>query len=288
MLRRLGTDAFLVIVDDTVRYSYRPFAPCCLFSVTKSFVAATVGVAVDRGVLDLNDRVAQCLPTDYGFDNSEVTIADLLDMRGGVSESQFQTAVVYYSADLDALMRHVRPSSDRSFAYSNLTTQLLCRAVECRSGTRFDDFFEHNLWQPLSPAHCCRWSLDSERSRTIRAFGGLEMCAADAATLGLLYLNGGVVDGRRLLSESWIDHTINPLCSSTDRHNATYSRHWYVLRSGREFYAKGLFGQFVYVDCDSRTVIVRLGHREGKTDWIEMFRRIALSGTMWSNESDKR
>lgn len=47
------------------------------------------------------------------------------------------------------------------------------------------------------------------------------------------------------------------------------------LSRGCEFFAKGLFGQYLYVNRDTDTVIARFGVEQGPTDWIETFREIS-------------
>jgi CubicO group peptidase (beta-lactamase class C family) len=93
--------------------------------------------------------------------------------------------------------------------------------------------------------------------------------ARDLARFGLLYLNGGVWNGERLLSQAWIDfvRTSAPATAATGRQ---YGGQWWLVPEVRSdvprdaYAAAGNRGQYVIVVPSHRLVIVRRGLDYGK------------------------
>lgn len=84
-------------------------------------------------------------------------------------------------------------------------------------------------------------NIDSRRHDVAHAFGGITTTMSDLAKIGRLYLNLGVWEGKRIVSEGWIHLT-------TDYDpQASYRYSWYDVRyEGHEtgqypgFYAMGI------------------------------------------------
>jgi CubicO group peptidase (beta-lactamase class C family) len=93
--------------------------------------------------------------------------------------------------------------------------------------------------------------------------------ARDLARFGLLYLNGGVWNGERLISEEWIDfvRTPAPATATTGRQ---YGGQWWLVPDDRHdvprdaYATAGNRGQYVIVVPSHRLVIVRRGLDFGK------------------------
>jgi CubicO group peptidase (beta-lactamase class C family) len=99
--------------------------------------------------------------------------------------------------------------------------------------------------------------------------------ARDLARFGLLYLNGGVWNGERLLSEEWIDFVRTPAPATAGRGNQ-YGGQWWLVPDGRNdvpedaYSTAGNRGQYVIVVPSHDLVIVRRGldfGRQGFNRW---------------------
>jgi CubicO group peptidase (beta-lactamase class C family) len=92
------------------------------------------------------------------------------------------------------------------FDYSSGATELLAHIFQKETGQDIDAYGEKYLFAPLGIRH--HWKrtylgvVDTE--------GGLYVSGADLAKLGYLYMNGGVWDGRRLISEDWVKQSQTP------------------------------------------------------------------------------
>ena len=107
-------------------------------------------------------------------------------------------------------------------------------------------------------------SYDSKKHHTPHAFGGLAVAMLDLAKIGRLYLNKGVWDGKRIVSESWIEQS-----TAYSQDNEGYHFCWYNTSCiGADkpdfpgYYAMGIRGQVLFVNPYKNLIMVRLGLRD--------------------------
>jgi CubicO group peptidase (beta-lactamase class C family) len=99
--------------------------------------------------------------------------------------------------------------------------------------------------------------------------------ARDLARIGLLYLQGGVWDGERLISEDWIEFVTTPAPASAPNGNNYGGQFWLVPDDRHDvprsaFSTAGNRGQYVIVVPTHDAVIVRRGldyGRQGFDQW---------------------
>lgn len=73
-------------------------------------------------------------------------------------------------------------------------------------------------------------------------------------------LDGGVANGRRILSEEWARESTRPSGPSDAQARGGYGLQWWMVGSEGAYAAIGLQGQFIYVDPNTRTVVVKLSY----------------------------
>jgi CubicO group peptidase (beta-lactamase class C family) len=109
--------------------------------------------------------------------------------------------------------------------------------------------------------------------------------ARDWARFGALYLDDGMIGGKRILPEGWVNYSAAPTQSAwvgigagfwTNRgysYGAKYrtSLGWPV----ESFYASGTFGQYVIIVPSERLVIARLGTSGNRYDIEGVSRLVA-------------
>lgn len=261
-----------------------------VFSVTKSITSALVGIAVRDGDLDVDDPVADYVPSWRGTESSDVTVRELLSNTSGrfwsvdsdytqLTHAPDRTA---YAVGLDQQFPH-----GTTWAYNNAAIQVLDRVIRRATGRATDAFARDRLFEPLGMDHTFMTRDQSGRSTNVY-FGVFTTCL-DLARFGQLYLRHGAVGGERIVPKSWVRQSVGR--SSSDL-NAAYGYLWWVNRYGvvrgsmdpvgedgqplethtgqlvpdaspRLYSAIGLGGQIAMVDPDSRTIVVRLGPSNG-------------------------
>jgi hypothetical protein len=91
---------------------------------------------------------------------------------------------------------------------------------------------------------------------------GFNAIARDYLRLGLMMLRLGVADGRQVVPESWVrESTVNRISRRDEELGELgYGYQWWTVRSSSAYLAIGLQGQYIFVDPDTDTVIVKLSY----------------------------
>lgn len=226
-----------------------------LFSVTKSVNATLIGIAIDQGYIDsVEVRILDIFP-EYSERKeneiwNEMTIRDLLTMSSGLPQDDEEIGVwvmmlrdnwLDYIFSLDPII----PSYGRRFVYSNISSYLLSAILAKTTGDNPLDYARINLFKPLGITKYS-WDFKSPSGVHLGATS-LNLRTEDLAKLGQLYLNKGLWNGKRVVSEKWItdsiakDDNIIPWSRSFG-----YGFQWWLEKDG-SYSGRGSFGQFVIV-----------------------------------------
>ena len=115
------TEGLLVIHNDTIIYEnyglgLEPNEKHVSWSMSKSFIGTMIGVAVEKGLLNITDNIIDHLPEFAGTGYEGVTVEDLLQMRSGV---RYNEDYGDYNSDIIRFGRaFALGTSYRSFAQS--------------------------------------------------------------------------------------------------------------------------------------------------------------------------
>ena len=184
---------------DTLNETHR------LYSHSKSFTSTAVGFLVDDGKLDLDERVVDILsdkvPADPSDNLKALRVRDLLTMNVGAARTDAERDDSDGDWERAFLANTIDGRPGQAFRYDSGATYLLAAIVERRSGERMMDFLVRRLFRPLGIAKA--WSTTSP-SGTACGGWGMNMTTRELALFGQLYLNRGLWNGERILSEEWI------------------------------------------------------------------------------------
>jgi CubicO group peptidase (beta-lactamase class C family) len=152
------------------------------------------------------------------------------------------------------------------WAYSSPTTQLLARIVRDAVGGPEQTlrFAWRELFNPLG-MRSVTWELDG--TGVLQGSSYMFASARDWARFGLLYLQDGVVGGRKILHEDWVDFSAAATLDTdygagfwTNRSDHTYAKGRVAMGIPRDaFFASGDLGQRIVILPTQRMVVVRLG-----------------------------
>jgi CubicO group peptidase (beta-lactamase class C family) len=234
--------------------------PHMAMSVTKSVVAALVGIAVEEGLIgSVQDKVHEYYPgaSIAGQDSKkDMTIEHLLTMRSGLPDSQgcFRAADAGLAAFETPQAK--KPGRLFSFTYnSGAGPQCLIGIVENVTGMKLNDYADLMLFGPLGITNYTWETTDS--GSPIGGFG-LHMTARDMLRFGQLYLNDGVWNGQRILPEGWAAGTQPAFNTIVSYGLLFWGNGWGPLISG-SYEARGFHGQFITVYPEKGVVVVRTG-----------------------------
>ena len=285
LLDKTKTLSFIIIRNDSILYERyfdsdaATFYPS--FSVSKSFVSALVGIAIDEGYIkSVHQPITDYLTDLNGEGFKKITIEDLLNMKTGIKFSEnysspfAEVVKYYYGPDLKRYLKHLKIKEEpgKKYDYVSVSSLLLSMIIEKATGKKITDYLEEKIWKPLGMEFDASWSIDSKQHKTIKAFCCLNARARDFAKFGRLYLNNGKWNGNQIISENWIKNSLSYSKDSTA--NFYYNYQWRVGNEG-DFFAKGALGQFIYVYPSKNIIIVRTANEYGIDNWQDIFRYIS-------------
>jgi CubicO group peptidase (beta-lactamase class C family) len=176
--------------------------PHVLNSVTKSFTSTAVGLAIQEGKLNLDDRVLKFFPEDAPAEASEnlkaMRVRDLLSMSCG-HDSEPKVVGAPTVKQFLALPVPFKPGTH--FQYNTLGSYVLSAIVTKVTGEKERDYLESRLFAPLG-IEVTRWD-SSPEGVSIGGYG-LFLRTEDVAKFGQLYLQKGKWNGKQLVSADWV------------------------------------------------------------------------------------
>jgi CubicO group peptidase (beta-lactamase class C family) len=199
------------------------------FSMTKSFLSTTVGLAYDRGLIrDLNHRVQAYVPTDeFGSPhNSTITWDHLLrqtsDWEGTLwgkpdwaDRPPAQSSLVEY-------VNRTRNAPGTSWKYNDVRVNVLALAALHVWRRPLPQVLREYVMDPIGASNTWRWHgydnswvlLDGQMMQSVSGGGhwggGMFISARDQARFGLLTLRRGKWKDKQILSEAWVSMALTP------------------------------------------------------------------------------
>lgn len=287
-LRKKKAVAFLVIRNDTLLYEnyfygYDSTSIIPSFSMSKSFVSALVGIAIDEGYIYSTSQSITFFLKELGPEFEPVTIEDLLNMRSGINFVEAYTnpftdmPKYYYGTDLLSYIKElkVKELPDQNYDYISLNTILLGLIVERATNTKLNVYLQKKIWEPLGMESDASWSVDSYEHQVFKANCCINAIARDFAKFGRLYLNDGMWDSTQVVPEKWVERSTTIINDSRDSQGYPYTYQWRVLEDG-SFFAKGILGQYIIVIPDKSLVFVRMGKKVAGVDWMAFCRELSV------------
>lgn len=212
-----------------------------------------------------------------------ISIADLLLMRSPVYYEENglfwfgHDTKTYYMPDLRSLALGHRRLTDRyegRFNYNNYHPLYLGIILERATGQSVTDFMAEHLWGKLGTEYDASWSLDSEETGFEKMESGINFRPIDFIKLGSMVLHDGQWNGEAIISEEWLERSVYPAPYNAEDYTGTfladtgicYGYMWYTMPNalgGRDIFAWGKYGQFLYISPEHSTVILRTGTSGG-------------------------
>lgn len=278
------TAALLMIEDGEIRYERYALTggvdvPWISMSVAKSFVSTLVGIALEEGHIEsLEQPISDYIKVRPGSAYDGVSIKDVLRMSSGARWNEdysnpesdifgLTAAMAGIGALEDFVANMVRESEPGTVCrYNSGETQALGLLVIKATGRTLSDYMHEKLVEPLGFEAPSYWLIDAVGIE--QAYACLNATARDFARLGDLFLNGGKIDGRQIVSEQWVrdaTHYDDPMrapgvpVSAGEQIGLGYGYQWWIPAGDEgEFSAIGVYNQLVYVNPARRRVVVKL------------------------------
>ncbi len=281
------------LIGETYANGYGVNTPVLGFSMAKSVTNALIGILVQQGRLSLQQAAPLPEWRELSDPRHAITIEHLLRHTSGLdllqnnsgfdSSTQIMYSVRDKAGAAAAAPLAVPPGTRWSYADTHYV--LLSRIVRDSVGGSAQDVlrFAHNeLFGPLGMRHV---TLDFDATGTPVGASHMLATPRDWARFGQLYLDDGVVGGRRILPIGWVAQSATPTLATGYGAGFWSNRvpgnvpgwgvPWGLASAPPDtFFARGFMGQFVVVIPSQRLVIVRMSVSHVRGDDIEETNRI--------------
>ncbi len=275
------SEGMMILHKDTIVYErydlgLTPTTTHISWSMAKSVVATLMGIAVDDGLIDIQKTVTDYLPNFIGTAYEGVRIKDVLQMSSGV---KFDEDYGDFNSDINRFGRSFAlGSSFEKFSkslkrerepgaynhYVSINTQVLGFIIKEVTGQTLSAYYQEKMREPMGMEDKCEWIID--KTGMEMALGGLNMTLRDYAKVGELYLHEGVFNGKRIVSKEWIKASVTPdaphLMPGDNPNSAGtfgYGYQWWIpVDDQGDFFAAGIYNQYIYVQPKNDLVIVKL------------------------------
>jgi len=246
------------------------------WSMAKSYLSAIFGIAVYEGhIPNLDVAVSDYVPQLIGTGYDGVTIKNVLQMSSGVA---FNEDYDDFNSDINRFARMMAlGGSFDEFAttlvshreqgtymnYVSIDTHVLGMVLRAATGKSIEQYLTEKLWSKLGNEQDASYIVDGLGEPMV--LGGLNATTRDYARLGVLFRDNGLINGEQVIPAQWIKDSITPDAPHLmpgKRDNAKsvfgYGYQWWVPEhSDQEFFAMGIYGQYIYINQGANVVIVK-------------------------------
>ncbi len=241
------------------------------WSMTKSITSTLVGMLVEEGILNLEDKTL--FESWTNDDRRNITLRDMLQMQSGLAfqeeyaELSDATKMLFMSEDASVIPRiqFSEHEPGTHWSYSSGTTNLLSKLVMNKIGNK-EEYLRFPYDSLFNKIGMNSAVLETDESGL---YTGSSFCYAtprDWAKFGLLYLNNGNWYGDQVVEESWVDFVQDPASNSDGEYGGqfwlNYNHSTYPDAPADLYSCNGFQGQFVFIIPSRDLVIVRMGLAE--------------------------
>jgi len=235
---------------------WAPYAaedPHIMYSVSKSFTSTAIGMAQQEGLLSVNDLVLsffpELAPENPAEQMKNMRIRDLLRMSSGHQNDM--NPVIKAAKDgawIKAfLATPVENKPGTRWVYNSACSYMLAAIVQKVSQQSLEEYLKPRLFDPLGILPPL-WGKSPEGVNL--GDGGLTLRTEDLAKFGLLYLQKGMWNGKRLLAERWVEDAGSLQTATGGNPDSNWDagygyQFWRNKVTG--YRADGAFGQFAFV-----------------------------------------
>lgn len=232
------------VISEMYPKPYRKDSRLTLYSVSKTFTGLAVGIAADKGLIDISRPVTDYLQAGLQLQDADrqgriPTVRDLLTMTSGIVPDW----TLRDTCDnwVQRLLEKPRDSIGTRYGYDSMMSYLLSVAVQNATGKTMLEFLEDNLFRPLDITDAT-WEVCPNGVNT--GGWGLMLSAESMAKVGQMMLQVGKWGGRQIVSRQWIAQM---MAAQSNNGTSDYGYQMWVNPDGISYRADGALGQYIFV-----------------------------------------
>jgi CubicO group peptidase (beta-lactamase class C family) len=232
-----------------------------LFSVSKSFTSTAVGLAVEAGLLSVDDKVVSFfsgddLPDTISDNLAAMEVRHLLTMSTGHDKDTVDRLGRTGRMVRGFFQLNVEHAPGAPFVYNSGATYILSAIVQKLTGEKVIDYLRPRLFEPLGISEQI-WETSDEG---INMGGwGLSLNTHSLAAFAQLLVQRGAWEGKQLVPAEWIEAATSAQVDNSTEENPDWKQGYgYQFWRGRHnsYRGDGAFGQYVLVLPDHDAAVV--------------------------------
>jgi len=243
-------------------------------SMVKSMSSTLVGAAIKDGYIrNIDDSITTYLPVLAGSAYQGVTVRNLLQMASGVKwdetytnpasdrrrmlEAQLAGKPGSILQLMGTLPRAGQPGT--LWNYNTGETQVVGELIHSAVKRPVAQYLSERIWSTFGMESDATWWLESPDGREIGG-SGLSATLRDYGRFGLFFMNGGIVGDNKILPDGWVTEAGS--CKMIGGKKLNYGYMWWIPDASANpvhegaFWARGIFGQFIYLNPREDVVVV--------------------------------
>lgn len=261
------------------------------WSMAKSYLSALVGVLLADGTIEsIDDPVTKYAPLLVGGAYDGATLRQVLNMASGVtfdedyldfnSDINRMGRVLALGGRMDDFAAHLTETfapPGETWKYVSIDTHVIGMVVRGATKRTVAELLSEHIIQPLGLEYAPYYVTDGVGTAFV--LGGLNMTTRDYARFGQMYAQRGAWQGKQIVPADWVDASTE----ATAPGGKGYGYQWWIPDGSvpGEYMARGIYGQYIYIDTARQVVIVttaadRQFREPGANQQnVDMFRTIA-------------
>ena len=242
------------------------------WSMAKSVLSVAFGVAVEEGLItDLDAPVIRYVPSLAGSAYEDATIRHVLNMASGI---EFDEDYLDFNSDINRmgrvlalgrsmdgfaenLTKSARPPGSE-WQYTSIDTHVLGMVLRSATGMSAKEYVSDKILRPMGLEANPTYLTDGYGVAFV--LGGLNMRTRDYARFGLMMAQDGNLNGNQIVPREWVRASTKqsaPAPAPDHDTNLGYGYQWWLPPDAQEgeFFASGIYGQYIYVNRPKGAVI---------------------------------
>ena len=298
-INRRTVTSLLVLKGGQIRHEsyYQGTGPDDLrisWSMAKSYLSALLGVLLrEDKIRSLDDLVIEYAPELKGSAYETASIRNVLNMASGVT---FDEDYLDYDSDINRMGREVAlggtldqfaadltetfAAPGETWQYVSIDTHVIGMVIRGATGQSIATLLQNKIIAPLGLEQDLYYVTDGQGVAFV--LGGLNITTRDYARFALMIEQQGRYNGQQVVPSDWV--AVSTAASApTKPGKIGYGYQWWIPVGAHdgEFLARGVYGQYIYIDQTRNVVIVSTAADRKFRDPgvsaanVEMFRKLA-------------